>query len=353
MVLSGPIQADLLFCGRYDPPVAGTVEGRVQRGEVQDLGLAGYVFGGLQDLAQLLGIAGVNGIIGQLVCKIDDKIEIVGIQNGFVIRLVNVIDLHAPGWLYRAFSDNGNVGIRKAVFNELPGDIPHIAQQQHFFGREGIGVDMDGPGRYEGAADILQLLAVRHADKALDQQRIEYAAHAVGDHLQGDVPGERALVASLRRNGLVGIRNGNDLRPYGDVVAFQAIRIARAVKSLMVVKAYVLRIGLYLRVQRVPGCLDQLPAKYRVFFYDVIFNGGQSPLLIQDGLGNAAFPDIMQRGCQGDFGDHLRIQVILIRNLNKLSGNHFGQGFYITDVVAALSVDDVGHFAARYLCIHK
>ena len=87
--------------------------------------------------------------------------------------------------------------IRKTVLNELLSDIPHITQQQYFFRWKRIGVNMDGPGRYKIAADILQFLAVRHLNKALDQQRVKYAAHAICNHFQGNIPGESALVASL------------------------------------------------------------------------------------------------------------------------------------------------------------
>ena len=69
--------------------------------------------------------------------------------------------------------------------------------------------------------------------KAFQQNGVECAALAVQDHLDGLFVRIGPLVAALTGQGIVDIRQRDDLRFDGNFVLFQAVRIAAAIPALM------------------------------------------------------------------------------------------------------------------------
>ena len=193
----------------------------------------------------------------------------------------------------------------------------------------------------------LQLCAqqLRGFFQAFHQQRIEAAALAVQDHVNGLFVAVGLLITALAGQCVVHIGQCHHLCCNGDLVALEPVRVAAAVPPLVVPAAdsvchlyqrFVLPDGKPLQD---PGTLGGVGLDGGVLFL------GQAAGLVQDLFRDHDFADIVQRRRCADQRDITLIQLVTVSLLHQLMQEQVGQGADVQHMLAALAVAELHHMA--------
>ena len=182
-----------------------------------------------------------------------------------------------------------------------------------------------------------------HSLEAVEQQRVERAALAVEDHLQGSLVGEGLLVAAIARERVVNIRERDDLCRNGDLVALEPVGIAAAVPALMMPAADLVR-GAHERVVlRERHIVEQPVALDRMGLHDLELLARELAGLVEDLGGGVDLADVVQGGNGADHRDIRLRERISVRHLDKLVQQQVRDGAHVQDVRAGFKVFRLDH----------
>ena len=165
----------------------------------------------------------------------------------------------------------------------------------------------------------LALKLILNVEQALDQQRVEHAAFAVLNHSNGGFMRIGLFVAAFAGQRVVYVREGDDLRCNRNLVADKAVRVATPVVTLVVPAADLIgdlnqRLILHHRKGLQDGSADS-----GMRLDDLEFLRRQFAGLVEDGIRNADFADVVQGGSGADERDIILRQGVAIRLARKLA----------------------------------
>ena len=186
------------------------------------------------------------------------------------------------------------------------------------------------------------------AGQTFQQQGVELAALAVQNHLDGGIVVKGLFVATLTRQGIVDVSQGHNLCGDGDLIPFQAVRVAAAVPALMVPAADGIGHLDQLRLLLEGQLVQNIRTDGGVGFHRLKFFLRQLAGLVQNRLRNAAFADVMQRGGRADEENIRRGQAVFVGFLHQCAQQNVGGGLDVQHVQAAFSVAEL-HNMAQYV----
>ena len=196
------------------------------------------------------------------------------------------------------------------------------------------------------------LKLILNVEQALDQQRVEHAAFAVLNHSNGGFMRIGLFVAAFAGQRVVYVREGDDLRCNRNLVADKAVRVAAPVVTLVVPAADLIgdlnqRLILHHRKGLQDGSADS-----GMRLDDLEFLRRQFAGLVEDGIRNADFADVVQGGSGADERDIVLRQGVAIRLARKLAQQKLRDGLDVLHMQPAFGVakfddmaEDAGHQA--------
>ena len=147
--------------------------------------------------------------------------------------------------------------------------------------------------------------------EALDDGGIELGAAGLDEAALGLFEGEAFAIRARGDHGVEGVNDGDDAGADGDFVAGEAAGVAFAVEGLVVMEdeeADALEAG---------NLAEDAPAVFGMLFHEGVFVVGEAGGLIEDGVGNADFSDVVEEGGDLDIGEGIVVEAEFAGNVKS------------------------------------
>ena len=157
--------------------------------------------------------------------------------------------------------------------------------------------------------------------------------------------GVRLLVAALAGEGVIDIRDGDDLCRYGNFVALESVGVAASVVAFVVPATDFVGVFHQRFVLAERHGIEHLRAVEGVPLDDVKFFGREFARLVQDGVGNGYFADVVHGRCRADDADVVPVYRVFVAAAQEFPQEHFCDGIDMQNVQAAFAVSEFDNVA--------